>query len=99
RRLFTGPIRRALALKDRGCAFPGCDRPPRWCAAHHITHWSTGGTTSPANGVLLCGRHHRVIHHDGWPVRIAPDAHPEFTPPAWIDPHQQPRRNTYHPRC
>jgi Domain of unknown function (DUF222) len=99
RRLFTGPIRRALVLRDRGCAFPACDRPPRWCTAHHLRHWSDGGGTSLDNGVLLCGRHHRVIHHDGWQVRIAADRHPEFTPPPWIDPRQQPRRNTYHRRC
>ncbi|HEX7744613.1 MAG TPA: DUF222 domain-containing protein [Micromonosporaceae bacterium] len=99
RRLFTGHIRRALMLRDRGCAFPGCDRPPRWCAAHHVRHWSAGGKTSLDNGVLLCARHHRVVHHDGWQVHIAADGHPEFTPPAWIDPQQQPRRNTYHRRC
>ncbi|WP_433352663.1 DUF222 domain-containing protein [Micromonospora saelicesensis] len=58
RRLITGPLRRALALRDRGCAFPGCDRPPRWCDAHHIHHWADGGTTSLGNAVLLCGHHH-----------------------------------------
>ncbi|MGC4815804.1 DUF222 domain-containing protein, partial [Micromonospora sp. DT228] len=42
RRLITGPLRRALVLRDRGCAFPGCDRPPRWCDAHHIHHWADG---------------------------------------------------------
>jgi hypothetical protein len=99
RRPFTGSIRRALVLRDRGCAFPGCDRPPRWTEGHHIRHWTNGGTTSLQNGVLLCRRHHRVIHHDGWQVRIAGDELPEFTPPAWIDPQQQPRRNTYHRRC
>jgi hypothetical protein len=99
RRLFTGSIRRALVLRDRGCAFPNCDRPPRWTAGHHVTHWSDGGPTSAENGVLLCGRHHRVIHNDGWQVRIAPDKLPEFIPPAWIDPQQQPRRNAYHRRC
>jgi hypothetical protein len=46
RRLITGPLRRALVLRDRGCAFPGCDRPPRWCDAHHITHWANGGPTN-----------------------------------------------------
>ncbi|MFC7551022.1 DUF222 domain-containing protein [Plantactinospora sp. GCM10030261] len=99
RRLFTGPIRRALILRDGGCAFPGCDRPPRWCAAHHITPWSTGGTTTVTNGVLLCHRHHRTIHHDGWQVHLATDGHPEFIPPPWTDPEQRPRRNTYHRRC
>jgi hypothetical protein len=99
RRLFTGPIRRALVLRDGGCAFPGCDRPPRWCAGHHVNHWSSGGKTALENGVLLCGRHHRVVHHDGWQVRMAADGHPQFLPPTWIDPRQHPRRSTYHRRC
>ena len=94
RRPFTGAIRRALVLRDRGCAFPGCDRPPRWTEGHHIRHWTDHGTTSLQNGVLLCRRHHRAVHHDGWQVHIAGDGLPAFTPPAWIDPHQQPRRNT-----
>jgi hypothetical protein len=38
RRLFTGAARRALILRDRGCAFPGCDRPPKWTEGHHILH-------------------------------------------------------------
>jgi hypothetical protein len=46
-RPVTGPLRRALVLRDRGCAFPGCDRPPRWTDAHHIQHWSNGGPTAP----------------------------------------------------
>ncbi|MEU5872944.1 DUF222 domain-containing protein [Glycomyces sp. NPDC047369] len=98
RRLITGPLRRALVLRDRGCAFPGCDRPPRWCDAHHIHHWANGGTTSLDNAVLLCGHHHRHIHHSDWTVRLAADGHPEFTPPAWLDPEQLPRRNHYHRR-
>ncbi|MCG5465379.1 HNH endonuclease [Micromonospora sp. MED01] len=98
RRLITGPLRRALVLRDRGCAFPGCDRPPRWCDAHHIEHWADGGLTSLANAVLLCGYHHRHIHHSDWSVRLGSDGHPEFTPPAWLDPEQVPRRNHYHRR-
>ena len=67
RRLVTGPLRRALVLRDRGCAFPGCDRPPRWCAAHHIRHWADGGPTSLDNAVLLCGHHHRTsTTPSGW---------------------------------
>ncbi|MET8117958.1 DUF222 domain-containing protein [Micromonospora sp. NPDC005189] len=98
RRLVTGPLRRALVLRDGGCAFPGCDRPPRWCAAHHIRHWADGGPTSLDNAVLLCGHHHRHVHQADWVVRLAGDGHPEFVPPAWLDPDQLPRRNHYHRR-
>ncbi|MGC4834289.1 DUF222 domain-containing protein [Micromonospora vinacea] len=98
RRLITGPLRRALVLRDRGCAFPGCDRPPRWCDAHHIQHWADGGDTSLDNAVLLCGHHHRHVHHGDWDVRLGGDGHPEFIPPAWLDPEQLPRRNHYHRR-
>ncbi|WP_406076465.1 DUF222 domain-containing protein [Micromonospora sp. NBC_00858] len=98
RRLITGPLRRALVLRDRGCAFPGCDRPPRWCDAHHIQHWAAGGNTSLTNAVLLCAHHHRHIHHGDWTVRLGDDGHPEFVPPAWLDPDQLPRRNHYHRR-
>ncbi|MFC4106877.1 HNH endonuclease signature motif containing protein [Micromonospora zhanjiangensis] len=99
RRLFTGPLRRALVLRDGGCAFPGCDRPPRWSDGHHIVHWADGGQTCLTNAVLLCRYHHRVVHHDGWQVRLAADGLPEFLPPAWLDPTGQPRRNHYHRRC
>ncbi|MFF5199894.1 DUF222 domain-containing protein [Micromonospora parva] len=98
RRLVTGPLRRALVLRDGGCAFPGCDRPPRWCAAHHIRHWADGGPTSLDNAVLLCGHHHRHIHQTDWLVRLGGNGHPEFVPPAWLDPDQIPRRNHYHQR-
>jgi hypothetical protein len=98
-RLATGPLRRALVLRDRGCAFPGCDRPPRWTDAHHVRHWSDGGPTDLSNLVLLCGYHHRLIHHSEWQVKINPkDGTPEFTPPAYIDADQLPRRNRYHRR-
>ncbi|MGW3786773.1 DUF222 domain-containing protein [Micromonospora chokoriensis] len=98
RRLVTGPLRRALVLRDGGCAFPGCDRPPRWCAAHHIHHWADGGPTNLTNAVLLCGHHHRHIHHTDWTVRLGDNGRPEFIPPAWLDPDQVPRRNHYHRR-
>jgi Domain of unknown function (DUF222)/HNH endonuclease len=98
-RLATGPLRRALVLRDKGCAFPGCDRPPRWTDAHHIQHWSDGGPTDLGNLALLCGYHHRLIHHSDWRVRINPkDGLPEFIPPAYIDQDQRPRRNKYHRR-
>ncbi|WP_370453079.1 HNH endonuclease signature motif containing protein [Micromonospora sp. A202] len=98
RRLVSGPLRRALVLRDRGCAFPGCDRPPRWCDAHHIHHWADGGSTSLTNPVLLCAHHHRHVHRGEWTVRLGGDGRPEFVPPAWLDPDRLPRRNQYHRR-
>jgi hypothetical protein len=98
RRLITGPLRRALAARDRGCAFPGCDRPPRWCHGHHIQPWVEGGSTSLDNSVLLCGYHHRTVHNGQWTVRLGADGLPEFIPPTYIDPRRHPRRNLYHHR-
>ncbi len=92
-RLFQKKLRRLLELRDQGCAFPGCDRPPSWCHAHHIVPWSKGGPTTLDNGVLLCGYHHRLIHQGAWQVRIAADGLPEFLPPEWIDPSRQPLRH------
>lgn len=98
RRLYKGAARQALVLRDRGCAFPRCDRPPSWAEGHHIKHWAEGGQTDLANGVLLCRHHHRTIHHTPWEVRIADDGMPEFIPPAYVDPLQRPERNRYHLR-
>ncbi|WP_281894385.1 HNH endonuclease signature motif containing protein [Phytohabitans aurantiacus] len=98
RRLFTGPLRRALVARDGGCAFPGCDRPPQWCDGHHIRHWTDGGDTALHNGVLLCGYHHRLIHRGEWEVRMADDGRPEFIPPPYVDSERKPRRNIYHRR-
>ena len=70
-RLFSRAQRRALVHRDRGCVFPGCDRGPRWCDAHHLRPWEDGGLTDLVNGVLLCRRHHQLVHH-GW--RLARDA-------------------------
>jgi Domain of unknown function (DUF222)/HNH endonuclease len=100
RRLAHGPLRRALAVRDGGCAFPDCDRPPRWCDAHHLKPWTEGGSTSLDNLVLVCRHHHRLLHEPdhGWLARLGPDQLPEFIPPPWTDRHRQPRRNLYHPR-
>lgn len=82
RRLFTGALRRALVLRDRGCTFPGCDRPPRWCEGHHIRSWVDGGPTSLDNAVLLCGRHHRTVHRGEWVVRSQHFPRPPIAQPA-----------------
>ncbi|MBE8520806.1 DUF222 domain-containing protein [Amycolatopsis sp. H6(2020)] len=96
RRLISAGLRRALFLRDRGCAFPGCHRPPRHCQGHHIRHWADGGRTDLTNLVLMCAHHHRLLHHSGWQVRIAPDGLPEFLPPVFIDRRRKPRRNNLH---
>ena len=94
RRLFTGHQRRAQAHRDQGCVFPGCDRPPHWCIAHHAKRrWADGGTTDLDDGVLMCPFHHRVLHDDGWDIAFAPDGIPELIPPATIDPNRAPRRH------
>jgi hypothetical protein len=93
----TPAIRRALDARDRGCAFPSCDRPPKWCISHHIVHWEAHGETSCTNLVLLCGHHHRVIHHHGWNVNIEADGLPSFYPPTWIDPDRTPQRHHRYP--
>lgn len=90
-RLVSPAQRRALIARDHGCAFPGCGRPPAWTQAHHIRHWIDGGATDLANLVLLCGHHHRVIHHNGWDVVLGADGHPWFLPPEWMDPLRQAR--------
>ena len=95
-RLSTTPLRPALYLRDRGCAFPGCHRPPRHCQGHHIHHWADGGPTELANLVLLCAHHHRLLHRSGWQVRIATDGLPEFLPPVFLDKRRKPRRNNLH---
>src|SRR5690606_23017891 len=95
-RLYTTAQRLALANRDGGCAFPGCDRPPGWCESHHIVPWARGGPTTIENGVLLCGAHHRLMHHSEWEVRLGPDRKPEFMPPTSVDPRREPRRNHHY---
>lgn len=69
-RTIPASIRTALGLRDKGCRFPDCDRPPEWTDGHHIKHWVDGGETSLQNLVLLCRRHHRMVHERGWELRL-----------------------------
>ncbi|MFC0109718.1 HNH endonuclease signature motif containing protein [Kibdelosporangium aridum] len=84
-------IRRALVLRDRGCAFPGCERLASVCHAHHIKEWLLGGPTALGNLVLLCGQHHRLVHRSEWEVKLVEDV-AWFIPPDFVDPRRQPRR-------
>jgi Domain of unknown function (DUF222) len=85
-------IRRALVARDGGCAFPGCDRSPGLCAAHHARHWIDGGETSVRNCCLLCPTHHRQVHLQAWDITIR-GSRVEFRPPAIIDPGRRPLTN------
>ena len=99
-RTISPALRRALAARDRRCRFPGCGN--RRVDAHHIEHWADGGRTALDNLVLLCRRHHRAVHEEGYRVTIdaagdvkflRPDGHPlpEAPPaPAWTGPALQP---------
>jgi Domain of unknown function (DUF222)/HNH endonuclease len=61
-RVVSPAQRTALTVRDGGCRYPGCDRPPAWCEAHHVRHWLHGGPTDLGNLVLLCWTHHRAVH-------------------------------------
>jgi hypothetical protein len=73
-------IRRALALRDRGCRFPGCTH-TRFLHGHHIQHWLAGGETSVNNLALLCTFHHHLVHEGGWTVARGLDGELTFTAP------------------
>jgi Domain of unknown function (DUF222)/HNH endonuclease len=64
-RVVSPAQRTALTVRDGGCRYPGCDRPPAWCEAHHLRHWLHGGPTDVGNLVLLCRAHHRAVHEGG----------------------------------
>jgi hypothetical protein len=80
-RVVTAPQRAALVVRDGGCAFPGCSRPPAWCEAHHLRHWLHGGATDLANLALLCRAHHRAVHEGGWRLQRHPDSRLTASPP------------------
>jgi len=63
----------ALVVRDGHCRHPGCDRPPSWCEAHHIQHFSKGGPTCLSNLVVACTRHHHLWHDQGWELKLSPD--------------------------
>lgn len=87
-RLFTSRQRVALAVRDGGCLFVNCGRPPSFCEAHHINFWARDhGTTNLADGVLLCRRHHLLLHNNGWEI-VRERGSYWLVPPRSIDPLQ-----------
>ena len=73
-RLFNRAQRIAMVLRDKGCRAEGCDRPPSWTEAHHLTKpWAEGGRTDLADGILLCGHHHRLAHHPDYTHQRLPN--------------------------
>ncbi len=92
-RLFTTRQRMALAARDGGCRWPGCERPPSWCEAHHIDEWQRDhGRTDVDAGILLCRHHHLLLHDQDW--RIVRTSEPpgfELVAPESIDAARRPR--------
>jgi len=81
KRVVSGPARRALAARDGTCRWPGCDRPASWTAAHHVVHWVHGGTTDLDNLILLCHRHHWMVHEGKWQLVRSDDGRMLAIPP------------------
>ena len=78
-RTIPPAVRRALTSRDRHCCFPGCES--RYCDAQHVRHWADGGATRLNNLLLLCRRHHRAVHEDGFSVELREDGEARFTAP------------------
>jgi len=78
-RTIPPALRRALLHRDHGCRFPGCRLP--FGQGHHLQHWAQGGPTTLSNLALLCRRHHRAVHEEGYQVDRQPDGELRFRRP------------------
>jgi hypothetical protein len=78
-RTIPSALRRALNHRDRGCRFPGCGL--RFAQGHHLHHWARGGPTTLSNLALLCRRHHRAVHEEGYQVHRGLDGGLRFRRP------------------
>jgi hypothetical protein len=81
KRVVSEPGRRALAARDGSCRWTECDRPASRSAAHHLVHWIHGGTSDLDNLILLCHRHHRMVHEGGWQLVRGDDSRILTLPP------------------
>jgi hypothetical protein len=82
KRVISPSLRRALVARDGGCRWSGCGRPASYCSGHHLEHWARGGSTHAGNLVLVCARHHFLLHEGGWTAHLAPDGRLVTIPPA-----------------
>jgi hypothetical protein len=81
-REWSTELYNAIALRDGGCRWFGCNAPVHWCDLHHITWWEHGGLTDIDSGVLLCRRHHHKFHSKhGGTLKLLPDGILEITTP------------------
>ena len=81
KRVVSEPGRRALTARDGHCRWTDCDRPAARSAAHHLVHWIHGGTSDLDNLVLLCHRHHWMVHEGGWQIVRGEDGKIVTIPP------------------
>ena len=82
-RRIKGATRKALNHRDRHCRWPGCDRPASWSQGHHLKHWIDGGQSDLANLVLLCHRHHWMVHEGRWQLVKQDDGNYLTIPPPY----------------
>ncbi|MFL6160614.1 MAG: DUF222 domain-containing protein [Jatrophihabitantaceae bacterium] len=94
RRLASPGQRKALFARDRGCTFPGCDRPAARSEIHHATDWATGGLTDLNSMAIACGYHNNQAPKSGWRT-VMLNGIPHWQPPDW-HPIQRPQRNHLH---
>ena len=81
KRVVSEPGRRALTARDGRCTWGECDRPASRTAAHHLVHWIHGGTSDLENLILLCHRHHWMVHEGGWQIVRGDDGRMITIPP------------------
>ena len=67
-RVIPKGIERAVRARDKNtCRFPGC-RNRRFVDIHHIEHWADGGETAVNKLMLLCSKHHTLVHEGGFRI-------------------------------